>query len=99
MKLVIYKQDKSEIILTNIRKGTTLGDVLVKAEISRNDIVIFTGQPGDTNATPLVKHELTLEEYNLWLDNENDTIYICIYNNDDIESYNYERYKMYYNLW
>ena len=99
MKLVIHNPDQSQIILTDIKKGTTLGDVLIRAEICRNDIVIFTGKPGDTNATPLVKHELALEEYNLWFDNENVTVDISIYYKDDTESYNYERYKMYSNLW
>ena len=98
MKLILYTPEKVPITLTDIKKGTTLAEVLIKADISRNDIVIFTGQPGDSNATPLVKRELALEEYNMWVDNDYDSVYISLYIKEDTGSYNYERYKMYSNL-
>ena len=94
MKIFVFNQGKSQTINVN-NPETTLAEIL-KSEINDN-IVVFTGEPNETNATPLVNYKLTLEDYNMWV-NENECVYISIYNKEDKDSYNYERYKMYLTL-
>jgi hypothetical protein len=93
MKLVTFYKGKSQTI--SILTDTTLYGFLGE---NLENYVVFTGEPSDTNATPLVKYELTLADYNLWL-NKNESVSISIYEKDNTKSYNYERYQMYLKLY
>jgi hypothetical protein len=99
MLLTVYLPDKSIKLFDDLSKDTTIADILIRAEIRRQDIVVFTGSPNSENNTPLVKLDLTLESYNMWINEKNSKNDICVFYREDTDSYNISLYDMYSKIW
>ena len=99
MLLTVYLPDKTIKHFDDLSKDTTIAEILVRAEIRHQDVVVFTGSPHSGNNTPLVKFDLTLESYNMWINEKGEKNTICVFHRDDTDSYNVSLYKMYSNIW
>jgi hypothetical protein len=99
MLLTVYLPDNTIKLFDDLTKDTTIGEILIRAEIRHQDVVVFTGSPKSDNNTPLVKFELTLESYNLWINEKGGKTDICVFYRDDINSYNVSLYDMYSKMW
>ena len=93
MQIIIFTPDKNQMTL-DVNETTTLGDILQMTNFDSKNVVVFTGEPDNINPTPMIDPNWTLSNYNMFYEN----IAISIYNKEDTENYNYERYKMYANL-
>jgi hypothetical protein len=90
MQIIIFTPDKNQITL-DVNDTTTIGDILQMTNYDSKNVVVFTGKPDNINPTPMIDPNWTLSNYNMFYEN----IAISIYNKEDTENYNYERYKMY----
>jgi hypothetical protein len=99
MLLTVHLPDKSIKLFDDLTKDTTIAEILIRSEIRHQDVVVFTGSPNSGNNTPLVKFDLTLESYNMWINEKGEKNAICVFLREDIDSYNVSLYNMYANIW
>jgi len=99
MLLTVHLPDKTIRLYDDLTKDTTISDILIRSELHHQDVVVFTGDPNSGNNTPLVKLDLTLESYNMWINEKGGKTDISVFLREDIDSYNIALYDMYSKLW
>lgn len=100
MRTIMYLPDRTSVTFNDLAQDTTISEILRLAGVSHLDIVVFTGKPSERESqTPITKMNLTLLDYNMWFDEPNHEAYFSVFNKEDTENYNLERYNMYTNIW
>jgi len=97
VKVQIYMPDGSARPIVHVSKRCPIREILVNC-IEQNlseDIVLFSGTPNASYATPIINFDATIEDLNMY---HRDFDYIAefsIHHKSDTASYNHERYAMY----
>jgi len=100
MRTIVYLPDRTSVTFTDLTQHTTISEILRLAGVAHLDIVVFTGKPSEKQSqTPIIKMHLTMLDYNMWFDEVNHEAHFSIFNKDDTENYNVERYNIYTNIW
>lgn len=88
-----YLPDGSAAPLLQVRKTTTIGDLIEQY----GDVIVFTGKHGDKHgATPIVDMSRTLVDYNMWFtDDPNYIAVFSLYRREDDHLYNKQLYETY----
>lgn len=93
-KVQVYLPDGTKAPIIKVLSDNTLREILYNIDFKPDyNYVIFTGTPGDKNATPLVNQDKTMLQVNMWFKDVTYTAEITIYKEDD--NYNRELYDMY----
>lgn len=86
-------EGKAPII--KVLPDNTLREILYNIDFKPDyKYVLFTGTPNDSHGTPLVNHDSTMSQINMWFNDATYTAEITVYKEDDT-NYDKELYAMY----
>ena len=81
--------------IIKVLPDNTLREILYNIDFKPDyKYVLFTGTPNDSHGTPLVNHDSTMSQINMWFKDATYTAEITVYKEDDT-NYDKELYAMY----